>query len=186
MSKVSMGDSYSQPFTTTCAISSTLKEHQSWRKAHCKGDPSISCCKMRDLYCIGAAQRSEQLVRFYRPAVRECTLMVIANSIQQQEGSIDCGVFSVAATYSLVYRYYKVPSNSSEAWLSGWLDRVSGNGCISFSESSCAFIPWLCSVKCHPRWQISLLCSLMVYPFLPAVEVVVNCLEVDFHESPKL
>ena len=39
----------------------------------------------------------EQLVRLYRPAVREGTLMVTANSIQQQEGSTDCGVFSVAA-----------------------------------------------------------------------------------------
>ena len=41
----------------------------------------------------------EQLVRLYRPAVRGGTLMVTANSIQQQEGSTDCGVFSVAAAY---------------------------------------------------------------------------------------
>ena len=41
----------------------------------------------------------EQLVRLYRPAVRDGTLMVTANSIQQQEGSTDCGVFSVAAAY---------------------------------------------------------------------------------------
>ena len=47
MSKVPMGDFHSQPFTTTCAISSTLKEHQSWRKTHCEGDPSILCSKMR-------------------------------------------------------------------------------------------------------------------------------------------
>ena len=47
MSKAPMGDSHSQPFTTTCAISSSLKEHRSWRKTRCEGDPSISCCKMR-------------------------------------------------------------------------------------------------------------------------------------------
>ena len=41
----------------------------------------------------------EQLVRLDRPAVREGELMVIANSIQHQEGSTDCGVFSVVAAY---------------------------------------------------------------------------------------
>jgi len=45
---------------------------------------------------------AEQLVRLYRPAVRNGTLMVTANSIQQQEGSTDCGVFSVAAAYHCV------------------------------------------------------------------------------------
>ena len=42
---------------------------------------------------------AEQLVRLYRPAVRNSTLMVTANSIQQQEGSTACGVFSIAAAY---------------------------------------------------------------------------------------
>ena len=42
---------------------------------------------------------AEQLVRLYRPVVRNGTLMATANSIQQQEGSTDCGVFSVAAVY---------------------------------------------------------------------------------------
>ena len=41
----------------------------------------------------------EQLVRLYRPAVRDGMLMVKADSIQQQEGGIDCGLFSVAAAY---------------------------------------------------------------------------------------
>ena len=39
------------------------------------------------------------MVRLYRPVVRNGTLMATANSIQQQEGSTDCGVLSVAAAY---------------------------------------------------------------------------------------
>ena len=41
----------------------------------------------------------EQLVRLYQPAVRDNLLMVTAVSTQQQEGSTDCGLFSIAAAY---------------------------------------------------------------------------------------
>ena len=41
----------------------------------------------------------EQLVRLYRPAVRDSCLMVTAVPVQQQEGGVDCGLFSIAAAY---------------------------------------------------------------------------------------
>ena len=49
----------------------------------------------------------EQLVRLYRPAmrnncqpaVRNNCLMVTAVSVQQQEGGVDCGLFNIAAAY---------------------------------------------------------------------------------------
>ena len=58
---------------------------------------------------------SEQLVRLYRPAVRNGTLMVTANSIQQQEGSTACGVFSVAAAYTTV-RWAVTLGKQSAMW----------------------------------------------------------------------
>ena len=57
-----------------------------------------------------------------------------------------------------------------------------------------AFIPWLCSVKRHLSWQTSTLCSALLISdlhihsclTLPPVEIlVVDCLVVVFHGSPK-
>ena len=38
-------------------------------------------------------------MRLYRLAVRDNCLMVTAVSVQQQEGDVDCGLFSIAAAY---------------------------------------------------------------------------------------
>ena len=38
-------------------------------------------------------------MRLYQPAVRDNLLMVTAVSTQQQEGTTDCGLFSIAAAY---------------------------------------------------------------------------------------
>ena len=42
----------------------------------------------------------KQLVELYHPAVRDGKLMVTVVPVQQQEGSTDCGIYSIATTYS--------------------------------------------------------------------------------------
>ena len=37
--------------------------------------------------------------KFYQPAIQGDLLLVLAVSFQQQEGTTDCGVFSIAAAY---------------------------------------------------------------------------------------
>ena len=41
----------------------------------------------------------EQLVCTYQPAIRDNLLMVTVIPFQQQEGTSDCGLFSIAAAY---------------------------------------------------------------------------------------
>ena len=42
----------------------------------------------------------KQLVKLYHPAVRDGKLMVTVVPVQQQEGSTDCGIYSIATAYS--------------------------------------------------------------------------------------
>jgi len=72
--------------------------------------------------------------------------------------------YSIALAWVVVFqplvdRYEE--SNSGEARPSGWIVSV-GMAALPFSESIYAFITWLCSVKHHPWWQTSLLCSALL------------------------
>ncbi len=42
-----------------------------------------------------------QLVQLYRPAIQSSTLLVTAESVQQQNGANDCGLFSIAFAYQV-------------------------------------------------------------------------------------
>ena len=46
-----------------------------------------------------SASIEEQLVRIYKTSVRDCVLPVTVIPVQQQMGSVDCGVFSIAFAY---------------------------------------------------------------------------------------
>ncbi len=41
-----------------------------------------------------------QLVQLYRPAIQDDVLLVTAESVQQQTGANDCGLFSIAFAYN--------------------------------------------------------------------------------------
>ena len=43
---------------------------------------------------------SGQIIRIYRPPVRDSILTITAVPIQQQIGSSDCGLFSIATVHS--------------------------------------------------------------------------------------
>lgn len=46
-----------------------------------------------------SAHLQEQLVQIYRPAIQNDGLIVTAVPVQQQTGSIDCGLFAIAFAY---------------------------------------------------------------------------------------
>ena len=56
-----------------------------------------------DSMAVGSLSNSlsVQLAELYRPAIQDGMLMVIIVPVQQQEGSVDCGLFSIANAYTL-------------------------------------------------------------------------------------
>ncbi len=59
---------------------------------------------------------AQKLVQLYRPAIKDGTLMVTAEPVQQQSGAVDCGGFSTAfALCSAGKRCYKVETQAEDA-----------------------------------------------------------------------
>ena len=56
-----------------------------------------------DSMAVGSLSNSlsVQLAELYRPAIQDGMLMVTMVPVQQQEGSVDCGLFSIANAYTL-------------------------------------------------------------------------------------